>query len=251
MPTDLLNRRLACAGLLIVIAAGGTAGCAADSDSGPESGSRGAASADTSSSSTAPDSTGGAKPKSPNPTSSEDDEPSTTASPTKDPALTPPTGALEMPPTTSPAEGSSGTGSESTMAEQLAEAAKKQDHSPLLSRPLPAGARANGSVVAGFPEFLRPVGNGAVVSSSLSPSGDKLQVALVATTGQRPDEVALRLREQLSQRSMRETQRAPASAPGTETFTFTRGSSSVTVTVSREGNETTYTVFGTLTADEE
>ncbi len=85
----------------------------------------------------------------------------------------------------------------------------------------------------------------AVESSSVSPSGERLQVALVGTTPLRPDQVLLALRTRLALRGLTE-QAAPVAAPGSSAIAFRRGRSVITITVSPSGAETAYDLIASL-----
>ncbi|WP_101523675.1 hypothetical protein [Nocardioides houyundeii] len=119
----------------------------------------------------------------------------------------------------------------------------------LLRRPLPAAASVTGGLTPGFPGYLRPVRGSRVTSSSLSPAGSRLQVALEASTTLPAAEVLLAYRGRLAARGMAEE--PVAAVAGSEAAGLSRGRSSVVVTVRREGSRTTYTVYGVLHAGPE
>ncbi len=127
----------------------------------------------------------------------------------------------------------------------LSELLPEQNTSPLVTAPLPRAASVRGRLVRGFPSALRPARRSAVESSSVSPSGDRLQVALVASTSLKPDRVLLTYRLRLARRGMVE-QTAPAAAPGSRAAAFRRGRSVVTVTVTDDGPRTRYFVTASL-----
>jgi hypothetical protein len=83
-------------------------------------------------------------------------------------------------------------------------------------------------------------------SSSLSPSGARLQVALDAITEISPNAVLREYRRRLTRLHMREGD--VAAAGGSEAMVMRRGGSSLVVTVTPEGDRTAYTVYGTLAA---
>jgi hypothetical protein len=123
----------------------------------------------------------------------------------------------------------------------MAERAKR----PLIRAPLPQAASARGRLVATFPPFLAPTAGSDVQTSSVSPLGTRLQVALVSTTPQAVSAVVRAYRARLVARGMAERP-LPSLTAATTTAAFDRGQSSVTLTVSREGARTTYSVFGVL-----
>jgi hypothetical protein len=118
---------------------------------------------------------------------------------------------------------------------------------PLATTPFPRASSARGRLVDAFPRFLGPVPASAIETSSLSPAQSRLQVALVGSTSREVSTVLRTYRVRLVARGMVEREVTSSSA-GSETAAFARGRSTVTVTASREGDRTTYSVFGVLHA---
>lgn len=118
---------------------------------------------------------------------------------------------------------------------------------PLVSTPLPRAASAQGRLVSRFPTFLRPARASRVGSSSISPSGNRLQVTLVASTPLAPEDVLLAYRTRLGGRGLGELA-APATAAGSVAAAFRRGRSVVTITATEDGSSTSYSVQATLSA---
>ena len=118
---------------------------------------------------------------------------------------------------------------------------------PLVATPLPAAAQARGRLVAGFPGFLGAGPGSVVATSSLSPSGDRLQAALTGTSVQDAAGLARSFRVRLARRGLAERETV-AGADGSETVSFVRGPSTVTVTVGRDAGTTTYVVYAVLHA---
>jgi len=101
------------------------------------------------------------------------------------------------------------------------------------------------SLVAGYPGLLRPAPRSRVVTSSLSPSGGRIQVALVARGRTSPDAVLRFYRTRLAGQGFA-TRPAPA-VGGAGVAAFQRHDGSVVVTVEpRHRGSTRYTVFATL-----
>lgn len=139
-----------------------------------------------------------------------------------------------MPPAASPSE------------VPLADLLPTRRYRSLLPRPVPAQAQARGRLVAAFPGFLRPVRRSSTLSSSLTPSGARLQVALEAVTEIGTNAVLREYRRRLTRLRMREV--VVTAAGGSEAMAMRRGGSSLVVTVTSEGDRTAYTVYGTLDA---
>lgn len=129
--------------------------------------------------------------------------------------------------------------------ESLAELLDEQSSAALVTTPLPGAASAVGRLAPGYPQLLRPVRSSTVGSSSISPSGRRLQVALVGTTRLRPQQVLLVLRARLVRRGLTE-QPAPPSAPGSVSLAFRRGQSVVTVVVTTAGARASYSIAASL-----
>ena len=116
---------------------------------------------------------------------------------------------------------------------------------PLVAAPLPRAASARGRLVTRFPLELRPTRASRVETSSMSPSGDRLQVALVASTSLAPADVLLAYRTRLAGRGLVE-QAAPPATAGSQAAAFRRGRSTVTVSVAPQGAGTSYSVLASL-----
>ncbi|NPD03657.1 hypothetical protein HN031_03040 [Nocardioides sp. zg-1308] len=129
----------------------------------------------------------------------------------------------------------------------LSELLEEVGSAPLVAEPLPAAASATGRLVTRFPAVLRPTRAARVESSSISPSGDRLQVSLVASTSLDPAEVLMSYRTRLARRGLTELA-APAAAAGSQAVAFRRGRSTVTVTATPEGSRTSYSVHASLRA---
>lgn len=130
-------------------------------------------------------------------------------------------------------------------ATSLSEPLATARSTPLVTAPLPPAASARGRLVPRFPAFLRPTRATTVGSSSLSPSGQRLQVALVGATSSSPEAVLRAYRVRLARRGLTE-QPPPATAGGSQAAAFSRGLSAVTVTVTEAGPGTSYTVHAVL-----
>ena len=115
---------------------------------------------------------------------------------------------------------------------------------PIASRPWPTEAAAAGRLVDGFPEALRPVGSSRVVTSSVTPSEERLQVALEARTRKKPAAVLRSYRTRMARLGIKE--RKVRALGGAEAAGFRRGGTTITVTATRNGGRTTYTVFGVV-----
>ena len=118
---------------------------------------------------------------------------------------------------------------------------------PSLTGPLPATGNANGAVVKGFPTTVVPIPEGlTVVSSSVSASGDRLQVGLQASSDSAPADVQAAYVAALSAAGFAVGD-SPA-LPGTTATSFTRGPDGLVLTVTaRTGGGTELSVAGTLT----
>ncbi|NPC40877.1 hypothetical protein [Nocardioides sp. zg-1230] len=132
--------------------------------------------------------------------------------------------------------------------DSLSELLPPSDPGPLVTTPLPRAATAQGRLLRRFPDALRPTRAARVQSSSVSPSGDRLQVGLVATSSLSPGQVLLAYRTRLARRGMAETA-TPPSVAGSTAAAFRRGDSVVTVTVTPRGSGTTYAVHASLRAE--
>jgi hypothetical protein len=118
---------------------------------------------------------------------------------------------------------------------------------PSLTGPLPATGATNGSVVMGFPTSVVPIPDGlVVVSSSVSASGDRLQVGLQASSDSAPADVQGAYVAALSAAGFAVGD-SPA-LPGTTATAFTRGPDGLVLTLrDRVGGGTELTLAGTLT----
>ena len=116
---------------------------------------------------------------------------------------------------------------------------------PLVTAPLPRAASARGRLVTRFPPALRPIRATRVETSSISRLGDRLQVALVASTSLAPEDVLLAYRTRLAGRGLVE-QTAPPATPGSQAAAFRRGRSTVTLAVTSQGSGTGYSVQASL-----
>jgi hypothetical protein len=119
---------------------------------------------------------------------------------------------------------------------------------PLVPSDLPDLAEGGATLVAGYPDDVLPAAPGSLVSTnSVSPSGDRLQVALVASVHRAPDAVLRFYRIRLSELGLHEIRTQPAS--GSTAAAFARGDSSVVVTATPgTARSTTYSVFATLSS---
>ncbi|MDR7252435.1 hypothetical protein J2X46_001411 [Nocardioides sp. BE266] len=163
------------------------------------------------------------------------------SSPTEEPPAngggTDPSVALEVPVAPEPTVDSLG--------EMLGDADR-----PLVTAPLPRAATARGRLVGGFPSFLRPASGTLVETSSVSPQDDRLQVALVGSTALAPAKVLLAFRTRLGRRGMLE-QATPQTAAGSQAAALRRGRSVVTITATRQGSRTSYSVMASLHTGQE
>jgi len=129
--------------------------------------------------------------------------------------------------------------------ESLSELLEGVRTAPLVTAPLPDAASARGRLVTRFPPSLRPTRATRVETSSISPSGDRLQVALVASTTLAPADVLLAYRTRLAARGLVE-QSAPPATAGSQAAAFRRGRSTVTISVAPQGAGTSYSVLASL-----
>lgn len=160
------------------------------------------------------------------------------------------TGADDSDPDTSPVTTSEAMpASPSPSAPALPGLSSPSDPGPLVETPLPPTGSADGELVDGFPPFLAPSRDSAVSSSSLSAADPVLQVTLSGSTSRSPGLVLGEYRSRLIRKGMRE-QVAPAAVGGSESVSFARGASTVTISVRREGGTTSYSLFGVLQARE-
>lgn len=119
---------------------------------------------------------------------------------------------------------------------------------PLITGPLPRQATKLGALVAGYPATLAPPKHNKVETSSVSPAGTTLQVALTARCA-RPCAVLRTYRLRLAARGF-----AEVDAPSVENqpaASFRRGDDSVAVSVTKTTPSVLeYAVFGVLHAQE-
>lgn len=117
---------------------------------------------------------------------------------------------------------------------------------PLVSKPLPAAASAQGKIVDGFPaEALRFPEGTVVVSTSVSPAEGTLQVAADAIAGLSQDSVAGHFQQVLGSVGFW-SEPVPAAA-GERALRFSRGADSVTLTASTTGTGgTRFMLLGNL-----
>jgi hypothetical protein len=118
-----------------------------------------------------------------------------------------------------------------------------------LSGPLPRTASTRGALVAGFPRRIVPLPpGGAVVSSSVSAQGRRLQVGLEASTPQPPTTVQRTYTRGLAGQGFTAAPTDPRSPAGPWELRFTRGDEAVTVNLRpRVGGGTEVVLIGTLT----
>ncbi|MEO6309302.1 MAG: hypothetical protein ABIO33_01280 [Leifsonia sp.] len=117
----------------------------------------------------------------------------------------------------------------------------------LITSPLPATASATGKIVHGFPTDLIPTApHSTVVSSSVASEGPHLQAALTAKSTLSTTEVLAYYRTAFAPFGLLDSP-APA-AGGSSALIFTRGTDSVTLTVTGVSGGSRYIVFGALTA---
>lgn len=115
---------------------------------------------------------------------------------------------------------------------------------PLVGGTLPDDAASLRALVAGFPEVIPLAGKSTVVASSVSTSGNRLQATLDATTELPPSSVTDFYLSTFAALALTGTStQSTGSSTGT---VFTRGSDSVTLTVSPEGAGSRYSLLGVL-----
>lgn len=151
--------------------------------------------------------------------------------------------------------GSAGTGT-GQVDESSSEILPSQDPSPTalplpelaqtLIGPLPATDTAHGQVVDGFPVDVVPLPEGlTVVSSSVSASGDRLQVGLLASSDRSPTDVQTAFATTLGGAGFAVSE-SPA-LPGSAATAFTHGTDGLVLTVrERTGGGTELSLAGTL-----
>lgn len=151
-----------------------------------------------------------------------------------------PAAPLEMPPST----GTPGDGEPSRLPGLL----PPEPVEPLASRPWPATAAARGEVVAGLPEGLAPVADSVVVSTSVSPAGDRLRAAVEATTRSSVPAVLRTYRKRWERHGLTPVQ-SPAAA-GTRVMAYAHGSTTAVVTATRRKGTTRYWVHAVVHEEE-
>ncbi|MBO0843248.1 MAG: hypothetical protein J2O46_08685 [Nocardioides sp.] len=116
---------------------------------------------------------------------------------------------------------------------------------PLITGAFPGQAAvAKGRLVPGYPSVLAPPTGQRITTSSVSPGGKALQVALTATC-RKPCDPLKPYRLRLAERGFEET--AQQGVENRAAAAFTRGSDSVVVTVTKSTRTSVaYTVFGVL-----
>ncbi|PKH37430.1 hypothetical protein CXG46_18435 [Nocardioides alpinus] len=201
---------------------------------------------------TTPGSTSSPTPSS-TPSSTPGSKATSTPEPTDEPTGEPTDEPTESPsPSRSASASGSGAGSGLEMPEapeptvtSLAELLEDVRTDPLVTAPLPRAADARGRLATGFPAVLRPTRASRVDSSSVSPAGPRLQVALVGSTSLAPADVLMAYRTRLAGRGLTELA-APATSAGSEAAAFRRGRSVVTITVTTQGSGTGYSLHASL-----
>ena len=121
------------------------------------------------------------------------------------------------------------------------------DRSPLVTRPLPRTASAQGALVRGYPAAALPAArHSRIDTTSVSSDGSRMQVALVATTDRSAAAVLRFYRLHLTGLGFRE--KPTTAAGGSEAAAFRRGPDVATVTVTPTRTGASYSLFGTLHA---
>ena len=117
---------------------------------------------------------------------------------------------------------------------------------PLISKPLPREASVTGAFVSGYPRKILPKApHSSVVSSSVSPSGSRLQVTLTSESRRLAPMIERYYRVHLTSLGFGES--PPSTAGPATTLRFHRASDSVVLTLTKGGG-LTYTLFASLTA---
>ncbi|MDT9594517.1 hypothetical protein RDV89_15640 [Nocardioides zeae] len=145
-----------------------------------------------------------------------------------------PTGGIEAAPTTETTE---------QPGDAVRAADEAQEPTPRVDGPFPTSAEsAVGRLVPSYPaDVVPPVPGSTVRTSSLSPSTERVQVALVAA-GAGGDEVVAFYLAELRRQGFEEV--ATSALPGRSAVALRRGGSSVVVTVGPERD--VYSLFATL-----
>lgn len=116
-----------------------------------------------------------------------------------------------------------------------------------LSGPLPEMASAVGSIAKGYPSEVAPVApHSAIATTSVASQGTHLQVTLTANSTMSVISILAFYRTTFAKYGMYDT---PAPALGGSTaLAFTRGSNSVTLTVTPIARGSSYVLYGAFTA---
>lgn len=144
----------------------------------------------------------------------------------------------------SSADGEKATGGADSGYRLPAHKAGRSAAAPLLGAGLPRGGSGRATLVSGFPTRVVPLAPGSRVSTnSVSPSGGRLQVSLVATRDRGPEAVLGFYRARLG--GLGFSEKPTHAVGGSAAVAFERGSSSVVVTVT-PARPLTYSVFAIL-----
>jgi hypothetical protein len=180
-------------------------------------------------------------------------EPGTSTRSTSGPGSTPPSGDAHAAgtPETAPASGS-GTSSGGRSGGQARETApdstapaspRPREHDALLASAPDETTTATDELVSDYPDLLGPAPHSRVVSSSMSPSGSRVQVALVARHPGAREAVLRYYRTNLARSGFAE--RRVEAAGGASAAAFERRDGTVVVTV-QPGRSGTYSLYATL-----
>ncbi|MGV8911601.1 MAG: hypothetical protein ACOH14_03215 [Rhodoglobus sp.] len=121
------------------------------------------------------------------------------------------------------------------------------ESSPLINRPLPKSATAEGKLVAGFPTSVISLPTGAkVVSSAIATEGDRMQATVVASSDGSEDKIHSYFEGIFTPLGLRGTE--TPSAPGTTATTWSSGTDSIIVATQVDGTVTRFTIFALFTA---
>lgn len=115
---------------------------------------------------------------------------------------------------------------------------------PLFSGPMPKSASAAGSIVAGFPSTIPIAPTSKISNSSVSSSGDILQVTLTAKSAANAEDVISYFRSVFAKVQL--PLNPLPSIGGSTAVSFSRGSDRVTLTVTPDNSGSRYTIFGVL-----
>ena len=118
---------------------------------------------------------------------------------------------------------------------------------PLVSRPLPKSASAEGKLVAGFPTSVISLPpKTKVVSSSIATEGDRMQATVVASTAATENTVHRYFDGIFTALGLQGSE--TSAAPGTRATTWSNGIDSIVVATSVDGEVTRFSVFALFTA---